>query len=134
MNVVDRGVEGAKWGFGFGVAYSLLAVVLLLLGGNDAFARNGVTFEKAVVLYIAGGTFAGSIVGVFRPIARRRIGAAVVGFLVGFPLGMMVAATSSFRRDETTLSNVVFAVVFACMIGIPGGLILREVFEKDAGA
>lgn len=131
MRIVDRGVQGAKWGFAFGIAYSLLAIALLLLGGDQLFVRNGITFERAIIIYLGGGTVVGVIVGVLGPIARKPIGAAVVGLIAGFPLGMIISATSSFRRDETPLSNVIFAIVFSCMIGVPGGLALRDVFRDN---
>ena len=77
---------GIRYGGIFGLLYSAWAIVIFLVGGQEAFARRGTTVGEVIVLYLAGGAIASAIVGMLRPLMYHRPGAALVCFLSVVPL------------------------------------------------
>jgi hypothetical protein len=86
--------RGIRWGLYFAAAYSLYVVAVVVLRGPSVLARQGVTLIGLVLAYFGGGIIGGAITGALLPIARKPLGAMVVGFFAAVPvcflMGMLV--------------------------------------------
>ena len=121
------------WGFRYGVVFGLFfsawAVVALIVGGPETFARQGTTFGEIIGLYLVGGSIAGAIVGMLRPLAYRRVGAAVVGFFAALPLAVGTKIMlSGFRWTQ---ADEIYLFLFPLLLGCGAGLVLHSVFLED---
>jgi len=130
-----RAVAGARVGSVTAALLCLWLLIIVMLQHSFVLkARSGESYHAAVImgLYLVGGAFAGTLVGVLLPLMRWRIGAVIVGALGVIPFCVGVLATrsgfSAWGRIET-ISLVIFALAF----GGGGGLIVRELVRSAGG-
>jgi len=79
MPLNERIAWGVRWGLAFGFVYALYPVVAFLFGGDARFEEHGLSAIGLSALYLVTGVIGGAIVGILRPLARDRAGAALVG-------------------------------------------------------
>jgi hypothetical protein len=76
-----------RWGVAHGLAFaafcSLWASILYLARDSDPFRRLGVTFERTIILYFAGGIGGGLLMGLCRPLTMSRRGRLWTGLVIG---------------------------------------------------
>lgn len=124
-----RLVWGARWGAIFGLAFVLIAIGLYAVSRQDAFEAHHTSFGKMALAYFFGGVSAGVIVGLLRPLARWKAGAALVGFTAILPVALLIRfATEGFGPWHP--SNTVEAMMLGLILGAPVGLIYREIFSQ----
>ncbi|MFL5614871.1 MAG: hypothetical protein ACJ796_14505 [Gemmatimonadaceae bacterium] len=121
---------GVRWGRAFASLFCLWALVLLLLGGEAAFEKQGIIFLELIGSYIVGGAGAGAVVGFFRPLLKWGLGAAVVGILAAIPVGLAFDLTTAGNR-WMSVNSVLTVGTFSVLLGASGGLALREVMGKQ---
>lgn len=103
------------------------AGVVMVLSGPTAVSSIGISVGRVMGIYGVGGVAGGMVVGLLQPWTRSRLGAAVVGGLVGLIVALLIAvAKSGFppRSSDDYLGSLLFALA----VGIPGGLMYREIF------
>ena len=103
------------------MVYSAFAVALYAFRGSDPFTANGTTFGGTVVAYFVGGAGAGAVLGLLRPLARSRWGAAVVGFFCALPvwLGAAFAIDGvAALHAEDLLLTLLFSVLSGPICGV----------------
>jgi hypothetical protein len=118
-----------RWGLAFASIYCLWAVVVLFLGGEAAFRKQGITFGEAIGGYLAGGVAAGAVVGLFRPLLERSWGAPVVGMLAAIPVALAFEVATQGAR-WMSFDSLLTAGIFSLTVGTMGGLVSREVMVK----
>lgn len=79
---------GAGWGLFAGVIYSVFAAGVVLLKGGFDSAPEGITPIGLLLFYLFGGIAGGLIVGLFRPLLKKRSGSTAVGVLALIPASM----------------------------------------------
>src|SRR5512147_2433145 len=79
---------GLALGLFGGFAFALLATLLIGLGAGRSAAR--IPFETLWGLYLGGGACTGLVIGALAPLARRRAGAVLVGFLALLPAAFLI--------------------------------------------
>ena len=122
MSLVKRNILwGIRYGLAAAVLYSILVSIQYILVGSRSLEGRGVTLLSTIVVYFVGGIAGGALVGVLRPLTRWRLGSAVVGVVVCFPL----AAASLVAIDGPIASwqgKTVFGGVFAAVfVGVIAG-------------
>jgi hypothetical protein len=108
---------GVSWGVWFAAGYSLLASALFFLEGTLLGQASRFSFPAVISLYIAMGVIGGLIVGLLRPVARRRIGAIALGVLVGVVVYFFAGITTIGIQEFLSLPGVVSTLVIGSVIG-----------------
>jgi hypothetical protein len=121
---------GIRWGLAFASLYCLWALVVLLLGGEAAFRKQGITFGETLFGYVAGGAAAGALVGFLRPLLKRAWGAPVVGLVAGIPVALAFDLATEGAR-WLSFDSLLTVGIFSLTVGAMGGLVLREVMGKQ---
>ncbi len=83
MAYVTEVRTGLWYGSRFALAFSAIAVVLLVFGGDRAFRANDTTFWRVLGAYWFGGLGGGILVGVLWPLLSSRLGSVLVGAITG---------------------------------------------------
>lgn len=107
--------------------YSLYAMVLYAVRGNEPFDANEVSVSAIVLAYYGGGLIGGAIAGLLWPLVRWRVGATLVGAVVAFFLFLGIIAamdgTGAFFRSESYLEA---AVIGTLVGGVAANLTWRK--------
>lgn len=107
----------------FATACSAYALISFMIRGNAAFRANGTTLGAAIAVYYGGFTLSGVLFGLLLPLARWRVGAALVGFVAMIPLyGLAMVALSGIPNWGPT--ETISTVLGALFVGAPVGLYL----------
>jgi hypothetical protein len=114
--LIDDVLWGLRWATAYLAVYLAWALLVLITGGEAAFARHGVTAAQTVALYVATALGAGIIVGVLRQAITSTARAALVGVLAAAPLGLF-GAWMGFGMEAWTFKH---SIVLA-WISIAGG-------------
>ena len=125
--IAKRIVWGARWGAVFGLTLCVLALVAFLIGGRATFDGLGTSLGQVLAVYLVGGVTLGIIVGLFRPLTRRPVGAGIVGFAGGLLFGALIRISQDGFSDWTA-GDAVQLSIFAAVLGVPVGLVYREIF------
>ena len=117
------------WGIRIGAfvagVFSLWVIGLSIVRGTTQFEQYGMTTWGIVSTYFAAAAVAGAVVGLLRPWARTRGGAAAVGAVAG----VIVYAAISVAMDGWRNFDPAFALV----AGIPvGGICGYTVSQRRA--
>ena len=127
MRVIRKVIWGVRYGLAFAALFMAWAVFVRIVGGADAFGEKGTTLLTVLALYLFGGVAAGGIVGLLRPIARWRIGSAIVGIICA---EVIYGAGWIALNGPREKGAVVVVTLIAVFTGIPGGLALHEIFAE----
>lgn len=76
---------GTGWGLFIGVFYAIIGSAIYLF--KDSPEVGYLNLPSLVALYLLAGVGGGAIVGLFRPLIKRRIGAILVGIVAMLPMG-----------------------------------------------
>src|SRR3954462_7649924 len=87
--VLGRMWWGLRIGTLFGLVLASAATILFILGGESVFTSLHSSFLQVTMTDIVGGAVAGCVVGVLRPLAASKAGAAAVGFLAAIPVSVL---------------------------------------------
>lgn len=121
---------GIRWGLAFAACYTVLGSALVLLRGDAPLRSVGLTPWTLIGGYLAGGVMAGAVVGVGRPLLKRRAGAAVVGAWAAAPIAVTFLVLMDDGHGPLVDARFLFvAVVFSVVVGPLAALRLREVFS-----
>ncbi len=112
---------GVRGGFAVALVYCAWVAIIYATSGAAPFTRQGVSFGRVVVAYLAIGIASGAAVGVLRPFASTRLGAYMVGLVAGVPVAVGIAvcvrgAPRNWDRADMTLLPI-FIVAAAWVIG-----------------
>jgi hypothetical protein len=122
--------ENVKWGVSRGLAvaaiYTGWVLLVYALGGEQPFARLGVTVWEVIGTYIGVGVSSGAVIGLLRPLTYDTFGAYVVGLLAGVPIG--VGLTVCVKGPPAAWDDSVWTgvPVFCILIGLVVGYELRR--------
>lgn len=131
MKVADRIALGARFGFLIGAMLSVLALLAYLLGGQDVFRGLHTSLGVVIAADIGGGVLLGALVGALRPLAGSRVGAGVLGFVCGLLAGALIRVARD-GLGPWTGGDWFVVLTFAAALGIPLGIIYREIFATPA--
>jgi len=94
---------GLGWGLAFATCYSGYVLLLWIARGRVVFDRVGMNVWEVILAYYGSGLVGGAIVGALLPLGRSRPGAALLGFLVAFPvlytLGMFLEPAAAWGSE-----------------------------------
>lgn len=110
---------GAREGLWYGIAFSGIAIIQLLVGGERVFRANDTTFLAVVAAYLLGGAAAGALVGLLRNWTSSKVGKLLTSTLAAVPIYLAIRiAIRGFSSWETgdTLGLIVLPVCWG-MIG-----------------
>ena len=125
--------QGVKYGIVMAAVYSAFAVFVRLSQGPEPFRDGGVSVPSLLLAYFSGGVVAGVLVGLLAPLARRLVGALLLGFIVAMPVMYFIAIAMS-PVEEWDGEAVGVSIVAAAFLGPLCALGVRYVNRKlDAG-
>lgn len=108
---------GLTWGLWFAGGCSLLAAALFTIRGTVLGEASRFSLPLVILAYIAMGGIGGLIVGLLRPVARWRLGAAAVGIVVGVIVYFIAGLTAIGAREFLSPPGSVSALVLGTLIG-----------------
>lgn len=121
-----------KWGLGWGLwlagGFSLLGTALFALQGMSAHPSR-FSFPLVILGYFAMGVIGGLLVGVFRPLTQRRIGATILGMIIGIVVYSIAVLIAVGEKEFLSLPGLVSALVLGTVIG---GLSGHSTWNKRA--
>ena len=112
---------GLKTGDALATIYSLFAIVVFVVLSGSAMQDKGVTLGGVIVAYYAGGTLAGLIVGMLRPLAVTLTGAIIVG-VIGFAvvscgIGLVIFGWLNRWGPDEFMTIGLMALIFGGVFG-----------------
>jgi len=110
-------LKGIALGLFIATGFSAWVTFLRLTVGTAPFDRLNTTYHATVELYYGGGLVGGTLVGLFLPLRRWPLGAALLGMLGVFPLYFGVALTTSGAASTFTIHNLASSAVLAFLVG-----------------
>ena len=117
---------GIAWGLGMAFVFSLLVGMLALLRGSDWNPRYQVSTLAVIRGYFLAGLVGGAVFGLLRPLAQSRLGAAIVGVIVGpFVYGAIattVAGQPHWADAAAIIPGVLVGGASGWIWGKPGAL------------
>lgn len=120
------------WGLGLGACFLLSAIAGLAFLGDLASNHESLpAFSEVIGAYFAGTFAGGTILGLVRPWAKGRIAGGVIGFVIGALLYGSIGLT--MQGDDSLLDIVIQASVLGFLVGVPAGLLCRELAENVVG-
>jgi hypothetical protein len=122
---------GVSWGSKTGAVLAAWAIVLFLIRGAAPFEARGTTLGAVVVLYLAGGTAGGVIVGLFLPLARTGFGAAIAGTAAFVAVATASAGVLFGFATWSWIPHMFCVLVGSPALGVPIGLVYREIFRNE---
>jgi hypothetical protein len=132
MGLFQRILWGIKSGATFGLAFTALALLVFLLGGERPFQAHHTSFTNVVVTYLLGGIGSGIIVGVLRPLTRTKAGAGMVGFIAAIPVSVLVRI-AIVGYQPWTVKDIILSFSVCLVLGVPVGVMYRDIFRDRVG-
>ena len=123
MPLRDRCKTGITVGVVVAAMYVTYVLVAYVVTGGRIVESRGVGLVGVLAVYLAGGVVGGLLYGVAAPLARWRLGAFAVGFLVSIPVFFGAAIILPEPKLDNPLTWGVLTVS-ALLIGGPAGVIL----------
>lgn len=108
-------------------AFSFIALAFHALAGDPARSDHGLSLGQLIRGYYVGGIVAGLVYGGLAPLARWRLGSALLGFLMLLPVGL--GATALMPEHSLYDGGWIAAVIWAALMGGLGGLYIFELDE-----
>ena len=121
---------GVRWGLVYALIYSIIALVVGLFSGGSVFAWRQTSLGGLLAAYALSGVVVGTVVGILLPLARWKVGAAIIGMIGTIPY-MSLVRGSIPGLGPWSLVDTVTVAVLTIFFGIPAGLICREIFWSD---
>lgn len=123
-DTIERIILGVKYGIVIAVFYCIYAIGLFIIRGPEPFVHDETTIWGALIAYLVGGIMAGGIVGALQPMARSRIGAAIVYGIGAFFVMVSIGVTVDGWRHV----DLIGCLVMAATLGIMGSFVWRNLF------
>lgn len=103
-----------------GVLFCVWALSAFLVSGRQIFDKNQTSLTTVLCTYLSAGGLGGLLVGAALPLARRMLGAALVGFLGAFVMWFLLGFSLSPNEPllEIAKSSALLAAVFGLPLGV----------------
>lgn len=108
-----------------------IVIIGLLNGSRLITMRGGLQYDwvTLAIAYLAASFLGGLLVGLLQPLARVKLGAAMIGAAVGALFGVGIHYSARPVEAWDTRQAVLVALV-ALALGAPLGLSYREIFSR----
>ena len=135
----NRDLASGRWsgvvlgvGFGalIGALLSIWATLIRVLTGSSAFSDLNTSYPLVVVSYLGSGVVAGALVGILGRFVRGRIGAAILGFVVAIPCGL-VFATAMGNPPPWSVEDLLVTLTLAATLGAGVGYQYWRIFTGE---
>ncbi|MDT8436695.1 MAG: hypothetical protein RRA92_08060 [Gemmatimonadota bacterium] len=142
----DRAIvrRDLKWGLavcaGFAFLFSVIVAVQATVKGPGFEERLGFPVGLLILGYFLLGGIVGILLGLLRPLARTRVGAAVLGVLMTAPVFVLMGTFFAYfdptmdRPDsiaEALRDILILTVAMSCILGAPTALYYRRSIWPD---
>ena len=123
MKILSRDSIGSdiKWGLGWGlwlaVAFSLLGTALLIMQGGVLGRPSRFSFPMVIMGYFLMGAIGGLLLGIFRPLTHRRLGATILGIVVGIAVYSIAVVIAVGEKKFLTAPGLASALVLGTLMG-----------------
>jgi hypothetical protein len=116
--LIDDLIWGIGWGLGLAALFCLW-VALITMGQADAVrTRYGATPTQIMVTYLVVGGVGGTLLGCCRPLTRHRLGAFLVGTVVGTMLYFAVGTAMTGFTTKTLLIASPLGIIVGGGLGV----------------
>jgi hypothetical protein len=123
VNFISRSSIGAdikwglSWGFWLAGGFSLLGSALFLLQGTVLGHPSRFSFPLVILGYLAMGVIGGLLIGVLRPFAQGRIGATILGIIIGIVVYGIAMIVAVGEKEFLSFPGLVSTLVLGIIIG-----------------
>lgn len=129
--ILIRIKQGVFVGWGFAAVYSLLAVIIYIIGGPKVLKGYNTTLWALIFMYFVSGTLGGAIVGALKPLTKTPVGAvtvyAIASFFIFVCLGTLV--TGPFSNWEIRI--LWFLIPASIFFGFVGARLEKKLAAMD---
>lgn len=108
---------GWKAGLFFAAFYSLFAGLIYLVTPDSAGSGPPMSYLKLITLYVVGGFFGGSVLGLLRPWTTHRTGSIALGVVVAIPIMLAFGLALSGGIDGVGADGLAGLVIGAAILG-----------------
>lgn len=115
---------GVRAGTSCAILFSVVALLLFVVGGSSALAELHLTLARLIAAYFVAGIAVGAFVGALRPLARTVVGTLAVGAAGGLLLNAVLRTAQDGLRFWGPLDKY-YALIFA-VVGAIAGLQVRS--------
>lgn len=123
-SVVGRVASDVKLGLVAGLLlaafFCLIALLLYLLTGHQAYAKNQTPLVVVLSIYLMAGGLGGVVVGLILRLTKWMVGAALVAFVAASIVWFLVGW--SINPEEPLVELLKSSVVLAAAFGLPIGV------------
>ena len=130
--ILSRVWRSVSAGAVMGAVVAIVIVIIGLLNGSPLIAmRGGLQYDwvTLAIAYQAASFLGGLLVGLLQPLAKVKLGAAVIGAAVGALFGVGIHYSARPIEPWDTKQVALVALV-ALALGAPLGLSYREIFGR----
>lgn len=123
--------RGALWGAAVAAGYFPIGLLKYHLTIASLGQFGPQTWAQVFALLVVFGAGVGSAVGLLRPLlAWGKLGAALIGFIVTFPVMFIIFAADSEIQTKSIVPVLVVAAVSSGILGGIGGGWLHHIFDN----
>ena len=136
MRLLSRSslISDVKWGIGWGLwlaaGFSLLGSALFVMQGTVLGNPSRFSFPLVVIGYFAMGVVGGSVVGLLRPLAQQRLGATLLGMIVGIFVYAIAVLVAVGEKEFLSPAGLYSTFTLGTVIG---GIAGHNTWKKRAG-
>jgi hypothetical protein len=110
-----------KWGLGWGLwlagGFGLLGSALFLLQGTVLGHPSRFSFPLVILGYLAMGILGGLLAGLLRPLARSKLGATIMGVVIGIPVYAMAIIVAVGPKEFLSPPGLLSTLTLGTVIG-----------------
>lgn len=105
------------------LAYSVIAIIIFILGGREAFDSNNTTLSAVLLAYWIGGLSSGLLLGKLMPFTVSKRRAMLVGPVIAAPAAAMLVVTVSGLPWHWSVVEFVTWIIVSTIFGVYGGMV-----------
>ncbi len=110
-----------KWGLGWGLwmagGFAVLGSALFVMQSGASGRPSRFSFPLVILGYFAMGVVGGLLLGVFRPLTQRRIGATILGIIIGIAVYSIAGFIALGEKKFLSPPGLGSALILGTIIG-----------------
>jgi len=122
------------WGLRLGACYGVIlsgVAVMQAVANPGGFDRQGIDPGVAILLYLAGGSLGGLVLGVARPLMRGRATVIVATSVAALPASLLIGIVALPRDGGWTSEHSLTVLILAALMGAVLGWMFEDKLREQ---